>query len=148
MHINEEKNYEERAFEDEKVCTGLNFLSLVFSLSEKANVLTFVKVKQQSAQTKFMPSLVCLLHLCFREDSTKQGYTCEILGTEDMTMHNSAIKMDINDPLDQFIELQIEMFLKLFLSRKTISDSLTEQHSKQVLWQNVVGTSSVKSAEK
>ena len=41
---------------------------------------------------------------------------CDALEAEDTEMHNDKIKMDINDPLCKFLEIQVEIFLKLLPS--------------------------------
>ena len=64
-----------------------------------------------------------------------------------MKMHKILIKMGINDPLHQFLETEVEIFLKLFLSAKTSSESFAGEHREKI-WMRVAETSLVKSAEK
>ena len=58
---------------------------------------------------------------------------CDDPGIEHVIMHNSAIKMDINDPPHPFMEIIVEIFLKLLMFRKTSSDSFANEHSEKVL---------------
>ena len=64
-----------------------------------------------------------------------------------MKMYNVSIKIDIEDPLCQFIECQVEILLRKLLTGTKRGYSFTLEGSEKVLHKNLIGTSSDKSIE-
>ena len=107
---------------------------LCFFPERKNKYSNFCKIKavknsnKDHACTHVLASCVLPRRFFHTSNPTKKGFRVslqtqfqiknngDIPRIEDTTTHNAATKMDIIDPLQQFMEIQVEIFLKLLLS--------------------------------